>query len=164
MSAARALLPLLAAAGLAAACGDVPAVERDPSAPIQTSALRYELRTLDFGYAATIPWTFQNGTGHEVRVRNCRGDVRPSLQVRREGRWVDAWRPFGSACESPPLVIPPGGSYADTLEVVGAPPGSNVTPAFVFEDVAGVYRLVWDRAADLPLEETVSNAFVLEPS
>lgn len=158
---------------LAASCGGVGDVQPDPDALIQTSELRYALERLDFGYATTIPYEFHNRTGGNVYLRNCGGDVRPLLQVRRDGRWVDAWHPFVESCEDMPLVVRPGRTYADTLRVVGAPPGSNVTPAFVFEDVEGVYRLLWfqavreydadqpDRSEALPLAQRVSNPFAL---
>jgi hypothetical protein len=148
-------------------------VERDPEPPLQTDALRYELVRDDVGDRTTIAYTFLNGTEEAVVVPNCGGDTRPMLQKRRNGRWFDAWSPFRDACLSPPVVIAPGASYADTFAVFGAPPGSNVLPAFVFSDVEGVYRLFWDQArpADslgapdmgraLPMEDRVSNPFLL---
>lgn len=164
-------------AGLAmAACSGPPEVERDPAPLLQTSALTYTFERHDFGYSATIPYSYRNETGVDVVVDHCDGDVRPLLQIRRGDRWVDQWHPFMDGCSSPPVRIAPGEVYSDTLRVIGAPPGSNVTPAFVFEDVEGVYRLYWFQArlsnsdAAAPGEESgaaalqwrVSNAFVLE--
>lgn len=164
-------------AGLAmAACSGPREVERDPAPLLQTSALTYTFERHDFGYSATIPYTYRNETDVDVVVDHCDGDVRPLLQIRRGDRWVDQWHPFMDGCSSPPLRIAPGERYTDTLRVVGAPPGSNVTPAFVFEDVEGVYRLYWfqarlsDSDPVAPGEESgaaalpwrASNAFVLE--
>jgi hypothetical protein len=103
-----------------------------------------------------------------VRLADCGTDPRALLQTRRGDRWVDAWFPPEPRCEGPALVVAAGESYHDTLRVVGGPPGSNVTPAFIFEDVEGVYRLYWHQAelegdgsaaADGPWR--VSNPFVL---
>ena len=154
-----------------AGCRGVPDVERDPAPMTQTAELRYPIERHDFGYSARIAYVFRNETDAAVRLAECAGDTRPLLQVRRNGIWVDAWHPLGIRCEDPPLVIDPGASFADTLTVVGGPPGSNVTPTFVFEDVEGVYRLYWfqarrgEVAADEPADPDdawrVSNPFVL---
>ena len=167
---------LLACVLLAVACGacDVPAPARDVDALLQTSALRYTLRRDELGYRVSIPWTFHNVTGDTVWVPNCSGDVRPILQVERKGSWFDAWTPFGATCASPPVVVAPGDSLADTLRLFGAPAGSNLVPAFAFEEVDGMYRLLWQRAqsawdggpADpavaLPVAQRISNRFLLE--
>lgn len=156
-----------------AACDSVPDVERDPAPLMQTSELRYPLERHDIGYSTQITYTFRNDTDADVHLENCRGDVRPLLQVRRDGRWVDAWRPLMRECESDPVVVEKGARLTDTLDVVGAPPGSNVSPTFVFEDVEGVYRLYWfqarlvregDHAGDAPdpgVPWRTSNPFVL---
>ena len=141
------LVGTAAALGLsAAACFGPPDVERDPAPMLQTSALRYTWDRHDVGYSTRIPFTYRNETGVEVLVDHCDGDVRPLLQIRRGDRWVDQWHPFMDGCRDPPLRIAPGDVYSDTVRVIGAPPGSNVTPAFVFEDVEGVYRLYWFQA------------------
>jgi len=169
----RALIRLAAVVLVAVACGPrVP--ERDTGALLQTAALRYELRRDELGYRVTIPWAFHNATGDTVWVPNCDGDVRPLLQVERNGAWFDAWTPFAGTCASPPVVVAPGDSLADTLHVFGGAAGSNLVPAFAFEEVEGVYRLLWHRAlsawdgasvdpADaLPVAQRVSNRFLLE--
>lgn len=127
-------------------CGSVPEVERDPVPLTQTPDLRYPIDRLDFGYMARIPYEFRNDTGADVRLADCETDVRPLLQVRRNGAWVDAWHPFTTRCGGAPLVVAPGSTFSDTLVVVGGPPGSNVTPTFTFEDVEGVHRLYWFQA------------------
>jgi len=164
---------LLALVLLAVAC-ETPPPERDAGALLQTSALRYTLRRDALGYRATIPWSFHNETGDTVWIPNCGGDVRPVLQVERKGAWFDAWTPFADPCASPPVMLPPGDSLADTLHVFGAPAGSNLVPAFAFEEVEGTYRLLWHRAVSswdgdavdpasaLPLAQRISNRFLLE--
>ncbi|HKJ01657.1 MAG TPA: hypothetical protein VJ997_04360, partial [Longimicrobiales bacterium] len=75
---------------------------------------------------------------------------------------------------SPPVVIGPGKTFTDTFDVFGAPPGSNVLPAFVFPEVEGVYRLFWvqarpaadsagtpDLQRSLDMRLRVSNPFTL---
>jgi len=157
-----------------AACAGPPEPTRDADALLQTSALRYELRREDLGWRVTIPYTFRNDTGGPVYLPNCDGDIRPLLQVERNGAWFDAWRPFTVKCQSPPVVVLAGDTLADTLRVFGAPAGSNLVPAFTFEDVQGVYRLLWYQAASsadsavvdpdalLPLRQRISNRFLLE--
>ena len=156
-----------------AACGAPPDLPRDAEPLLQTSALRYELTRDDLGYRTTLIYTFRNDTGAPVYLPNCQGDIRPVLQVQHRGAWFDAWTPFRTACVSDAVVIGAGDSLTDTVAVFGAPAGSNVVPAFAFEDVEGVYRLLWDRAltrydgvtvdptALLPLSQRVSNRFVL---
>lgn len=152
-------------------CGSPPDVERDPEPMTQTPDLRYPIERHDIGYTARIPYEFRNDTGVTVRLADCEGDARPLLQVRRGEAWVDAWHPLAIRCEGRPLVVAAGAAFADTLNVVGGPPGSNVTPAFIFEDVEGVYRLYWFQAslADSVADDAgvsgddwrVSNPFVL---
>lgn len=162
-----------AAALLLAGCGTPPEVTRDTDRLIQTSELRYTLSRDELGFRATIPFTFHNATGAPVYLPNCGGDVRPLLQVQRNGAWFEAWIPFRERCTSEPVVVPPGGTLADTLRIFGAPAGSNLVPAFTFEEVEGVYRLLWNQAVSrhaggavdpealLPLASRVSNRFVL---
>lgn len=140
------------------ACDSVPDVERDPEPLLQTSELRYPLERHDIGYSAQVVYTFRNDTDADIHLDNCRGDVRPLLQVRRDGRWVDAWRPLTRECESDPVVVEKGARLTDTLDVVGAPPESNVSPSFVFDDVEGVYRLYWFQARLVRDGEDAENA------
>lgn len=167
---------LLSALGAMAAlaCGGPREPARDADALLQTSSLRYELHREELGWRVTVPYTFRNDTGGPVYLPNCEGDIRPLLQVERNGAWFDAWRPFTVKCQSPPVAIPAGDTLADTLRVFGAPAGSNLVPAFAFEDVEGVYRLLWYQAVSsadegvvdpdalLPLPQRVSNRFLLE--
>lgn len=166
-------LPALSAAALLAACSPPPSVSRDPGPLLQTDTLAYRLTEDDVGYRTRIPFTFRNETGGPVYLANCEGDVRPLLEMDRGGIWFPAWEPYRTGCQSPPVIVPEGGTYRDTLSLRGARPESNVMPAFVFPDVEGVYRMVWFQAyatydtvtgepgALLPLEQRVSNAFVL---
>lgn len=163
----------LATAASVAACSPPPTVSRDPTALLQTDTLAYLLAEDEIGYRTRIPFTFRNETGGPVYLANCEGDVRPLLEMDRNGIWFPAWEPYRAECRSRPVVIAEGGTYGDTLALRGARPDSNVMPAFVFPDVEGVYRMVWFQAYAtydtitgqpgelLPLEQRVSNAFVL---
>ena len=145
-----------------------------PSDPLllQTDALSYELVRDDPGLRVSIPYTFTNRTGGPVYLVNCRGGFGLHLERDDGGEWHVAWSPVLLACLSPPIVIEEDEVWADTLEVWGAPPGSNWRPRFDVADPAGTYRIVWDAAlssyqdhlpfgAPLPLAERVSNAFQL---
>lgn len=165
---------LTAAALALASCGGPPDVPRDTEPLLQTSALRYTLERDELGFRATIPYAFRNDTGGPVHLPNCGGDVRPLLQVQRGDAWFDAWEPFRETCQDPPVTIAAGDVFTDTLRLFGAPAGSNLVPAFAFEEVEGVYRLLWNQAvtrhdggapdpkALLPIEQRTSNRFVLE--
>lgn len=169
----RGLSTVLAATLLLAACNPPPSVERDPAPLLQTDTLAYELVEDEAGFRTTIPYTYRNETGGAVYLANCNGDVRPLLEMDRNGFWFPAWEPFRTDCLSPPVVIGPGETYADTLHLRGAPPASNLLPVFVFPEIQGVYRMVWFQAHaaldsttlqpsdPLPLEQRVSNPFVL---
>ena len=165
---------LVLGTALLAACRPTPTVERDPGPLLQTDTLVYVLGRSDAGYSTRIAYTFRNETGQAVVLPNCDGDTRPMLQKERNGGWFDAWEPFRDRCVSAPVVIAPGGTFADTFDVFGAPPGSNVLPAFVFPEVEGVYRLFWvqarpaadsvgtpDMERTLDMKWRVSNPFVL---
>lgn len=158
----------------AAACRPTPTVERDPVPLLQTGALRYDLVRTEVGFSTRIAFHFRNETGEAVVLPNCNGDLAPMLQKERDGRWFDAWEPYRDRCESPPVVVGVGASLSDTFDVFGAPPGSNLLPAFVFPEVEGVYRLFWvqarpavdstgapDETRRLDMDQLVSNAFVL---
>jgi len=128
------------------ACTGVPDVERDLGPFLQTADLRYDWTRHDFGYSTEIAFTYRNDTGGRLLLDQCGGDVRPLLQVQRGDRWVDAWHPLVRNCPDEPVVIEAGDRWEGSVRVLGAPPGSNVTPNFVFEDVEGVYRLYWFQA------------------
>jgi len=159
---------------LLSACRPTPTVERDPAPLMQTDSLSYALARSDAGYSTRIAYTFRNETGEAVVLPNCKGDTRPMLQKERGGRWYDAWEPYRDRCTSLPVVIGVGETFSDTLNVFGAPPGSNLLPAFIFPEVEGVYRLFWvqarpaadstgapDMERSLEMGSRVSNPFVL---
>lgn len=169
----RGLFTALSAAFLLAACNPPPSVERDPTPLLQTDTLAYALVEDDAGFRTRIPYTYRNETGGAVYLANCDGDVRPLLEMDRNGIWFPAWEPFRTECLSPAVVIGPGETYVGTLHLRGAPPASNLLPVFVFPEIQGVYRMVWFQAYaaydsatlqvsdPLPLEQRVSNPFVL---
>lgn len=168
----RLRLPLLAPS-IFLACSPAPSVERDPTPLLQTDEVAYALIEDETGFRTAIAYRYRNETGGPVYLSPCDGAVRPLLEMDRGGIWFPAWEPFVTGCEGEPVLVQPGAAYGDTLLVRGAPPDSNLLPVFVFPEIEGVYRLVLPRAyashaeatsADgelLPLEQRVSNAFVL---
>ena len=140
---------------------------------MQTSAAVYRLRSHPAGVAADIVYTYTNSTGAPVYLINCNGDVSPSFQRERNGKWENAWGPGTNACLSPPVVIPAGGTYSDTLQMVVSRQDGAFYDEIISADSGRRYRLIWHQALasfddkarpfgpDLPIEQRVSNPFVL---
>lgn len=144
-------------------------------APMRTAS-SVALRLDGDHYVGTIPYRYTNGSGAPVYIVNCNGDVSPGLQRRIGGLWKDWWIPATNACLSPPVVIAPGGSHADTLHVWIGPQDGPFLADLVAAGDTGVFRLVWHSALSsfdgearpfgepVPLAERVSNPFVLRTS
>ena len=190
---------LVLAAGLGAGCRDrptptavatpvstpepparIPDVRRDTGYALRTPALRYQLRREADGLAVDLPYSFANGRDSAIYVTACRHAQRlvPAVALEKEvtpGKWVHAWDPLPDpACDTVALVVAPGGTYADTLRVLGSVAGDTTVPGFTAPPPQGVYRLTWDalRSFDLavpglgpglPAPWRLSNRFVLDP-
>ena len=162
---------LLALCAALVGCDADPTVPRDASAPMQTDALLYKVRETEWGYETrrAIGYVFTNELSTSVYVANCHRLVPPSLQKLEGGTWVAAWSAAVPLCKSPPIVIPGGQIYEDSLSVWGCVRGSTrCFPQFQAEGITGVYRLVWHGVStspsggdEIPLEQRVSNQFVL---
>ena len=122
----------------------------------------------------TIPYRFVNRSGSRVFLVNCLGDVRPHMDRRVGGRWVQAYAPLRLFCLSPPVIIEPGAEYSDTLNVHHR--GEMIDPSdpqAETPDLEGTYRLRWEIALSsfdkdsYPFGEPIrllfrfSNSFVL---
>jgi hypothetical protein len=155
--------------------GDAPPPALPPAA-IRTDADHYELRPGRFGREATIVATFTAPRDTSVYVLHCNGAIGWGVQRRDGDRWVDAWVVATNACLSPPIVVPGGGSYTDTLVLV-ARSGALIDPGRDRgEFAAGMYRVVWyhvltafDPEArpfgpELPLERRVSGPIAIAPA
>jgi hypothetical protein len=152
-------------------CDNALTVPRDLSAPMQTDTLLYTIRVNGSLYEATtsIRYVYTNLTSTTVYVEaTCGGYAPPSLDKFEGGTWVFAWGAAVGACKGPPITIATGQSHSDSLSVVAGTPSSNIEPKFLVKDVPGIYRLVWHGVAatpggaEIPLEQRVSNRFVLE--
>ena len=119
-----------------------------------------------------IPYVFTNRTGGPVYLVNCRGAFALHLEREDDGAWRTAWVPVLQLCLSLPIVIETNTTFVDTLEVWGAPAGSNTYPQFDADDPSGTYRIVWDNALSsfqdsypfgpqIPLDARISNPFTL---
>lgn len=147
----------------------------EPDNPlIQTDAQEYELElTGEEWLSAEIPYTFENRTGGTVYIPNCQGGFSLRLDRLEGFDWEPAWAPTLLACLSSPIVIEPGESFSQNLNVTGGLLGTNTGPRWDREDPSGIYRIVWvaalssydqDRSPfgpQIPLEYRVSNPFVL---
>jgi len=151
-------------------CDDALTVSRDLSAPMQTDTLLYTIRLNGSLYETTTPirYVYTNPTSATLYVEaTCGGYAPPSLEKFEGGTWVFAWGAAVGACKGPSITIAAGQSHNDSLSVGGGAPSSNVFPKFLVKDIPGIYRLVWDGVAatpggaEIPLEQRVSNRFVL---
>ncbi len=165
---------LLLSALVLLACGSPPtSAGGEEEHPLRTEHLEYELRHTESGFEGEIAFAYTNRTGETVSLINCRGNVPPSLEKREGDGWVTAWTPVTLMCLSPPVVIEPDATFTDTLRIVAGRPSGDVRPRFQVAEVEGTYRLVWHWAVHdydpdrqgfgdpLPLEERISNSFVL---
>ena len=149
-------------------------LERDTAPWIQTEALLYQLEREGIGLSAEIGYTFENKTGAQVFLTNCRGAFNLTLEREENGVWKPIWYPFLLACLSPPIVIEAGETFNTQLHLWGALPGNNTGPEFIEDVTSGFYRLVWTSAfvsyqedrypagEELELMHRVSNRFYLE--
>jgi hypothetical protein len=161
---------------LAAGCGETPTEGalpgRDSGAWLQTDTTVYRLRKDWVGWEAVIPFAYRNLASDTLFVVNCRRGLSISLERWQDSTWVRNWGSLNALCLSPPIVIPPGVTYVDTLFLWGAEPGESAEPAYDTSEIEGIYRIVWQsltyRYADgpqpggeVPLDRRISNRFVL---
>ena len=177
----RVLLAVVAAAGACSSSEAPPDTEAPPSseAPadsggetrggFRTSRLHYDARSVADGIEITIPYAYRNVTGDSVYFINCNEIIVPSLEKRIGDAWSSVWSGASPACLSPPVVVPPGGEYTDTIQVLSGP---GMVPQLRVADLHGTYRLVWHGVVHsyrdepplgtpLPQEERTSNEFTL---
>jgi len=138
-----------------------------------TDATSYEWTARSNGLETTIRYTYSNRTGERVELRNCNGDVRPTLERWVENEWVAVWGPLINSCLSPAKVIEPGMQYRDQVTVFAGTSPTGTPPQFGAHPLAGTYRLVWLHAyrdyrpdgppwgTEIPKDERVSNRFEL---
>ena len=127
----------------------------------------------------SIPFTYHNGRHERVYHPTCRpggGEPTVAIAIEKlvEGEWQPAWAQALPGCLSEPLIVEPGGTFSDTLEVILHPQDTVAQPLLTpLVDLDGTYRLVWHqllRSYDpasypfgepLPLHERLSGTFRL---
>ena len=145
------------------------------TAPIETDTTFYALREDGVGLATEIWFRFENQAADTLYIINCKRWLAPILEKQVDEGWETFWGPFGDACFSAPIVIPPGGELVAILPFWEALPGHNFSPELPDGNVGGVYRLVigshvvfhfdenrWRWGDPVPLEYRVSNPFFLD--
>lgn len=170
----RALLTILGSILAVAACDTFTEPGDEFGPVIQTDSLEYHLIPDWVGLRVDIPYTFENRTGRQISLVNCNGSFSIHLQREQDGEWKFAWSPVRNMCLSAPIVIEPNGTFAETLNVWGAPPDSlHIGPNFDVADPSGIYRIVWGTGLwsfqsdslpfgpQIPLKWRVSNRFTL---
>ena len=123
---------------------DAPAAaDEGPTPPIRTDTTVFALTRDSLGWSAELPLAFLNVTADTLYAINCNGALTLAVERREGAAWTTFWAPMTNACLSPPVTIAPGAVLALDYAVWGAPPNTNVGPAFADTTFAGTYRLVW---------------------
>jgi hypothetical protein len=140
---------------------------------LRTDATSYLLEPVGSGLSTQIGISFTNASTRRMYIVNCHGGLSTTLEKRVNGSWVPYWSPILLMCLSPPIIIEPGATLTRTINVWGAPPGTNAGPAWAAADVEGTYRMVlgsvvWNYTTQgqsfgqpVPLEVRTSNQFTL---
>jgi len=162
----------LATFALGAAGCSHPAVGPTGGDALRTDRTEYVADRSGGGVALEIALTFTNPTGGPVNIPSCHEPYAPLLEKLVGDAWVTAYAPPQLLCLGVPVVVPAGGTLPYRFRIEGFPRGSNSFPQFEVQDVPGTYRLVWHifegdgsgyatggPAAELPLEQRVSNTF-----
>lgn len=143
--------------------------------PIETDRTVYAVNDSGGLLRLTIRMTYRNNTGKDVYLPTCRGPQPPRLQKQVGDAWVVAFAPNILACESAPITVRAGDSYAYDFRILAGAPGSNYAPRWAVSEIPGTYRVLWEifsatssnplRATTttnpLPVEQQVSNTFRL---
>lgn len=149
------------------------ALVRDTDAAFQTDRLRYTVAsTPSGGINARMSYVFTNPTPGPVYFVNCKGNTPPLLQKRVDDHWVNVWAPTILDCLSPPIVVPPGEEYRNSVSILAAGPDNNLASKLTADSIPGIYRFVWHDVLSsydgsypfgepLPLEQRISNRFYL---
>jgi hypothetical protein len=140
----RPVLVILAAVGLIVACEHASPSAQPTEAELSADHRVFRWIRHPVGFTTEIPFSFHNRLADTVYVVNCRANLDMTLEARTSGGWQWFWWTEREDCLTPPIVIAPGTLYRDTLEVFGAPPGSNMIPSVASLVLEGTYRLVWN--------------------
>lgn len=151
-----------------------------PTPPgLSTESSTYRLRTDGVTERTSIPFAYRNARAEALYHPTCRPSGGPptvAVMIERldGGIWVPAWSQALPQCLSDPLVIQPGETFRDTLEVV-LHPQDSIHPGILVpgQDVEGTYRLVWTQllrtydpdgypfGEEIPFPERASRSFGL---
>jgi hypothetical protein len=137
-------LVLIVTTGCAPGAG--PELERDESAPFQTSALEYRLESRDawdYQFEVLVPVSYTNRESFAVALDPCGAQSSTSfyLQVRDSATWEGL---YGRACAdiwTPPPVVPPGSTWVDTAFILAFKGPTNAGQVVDPQQIPGVFRL-----------------------
>jgi hypothetical protein len=146
-------------------------VDPDPSAPVQTSALRYRLVDNGVGdYELTIPWTYRSERPSTLYYDRCTS----TLEKKVNEVWLRAYFLICPLSDSAVDSIPAGSLFTSAFFVYACYE-ANCAPRMEIEPIPGVYRLVIGLYASAvlqggvtllrdspPLDDRRSNAFWLD--
>ena len=165
--------------GMAAGCESTTEPTADLGPAIETEASGFSFSEWApsgtvLGYRLEIPHVFTNHTRAPVYIKNCIGGFPINLEKRVDGEWAQVYVGGGLLqCLSAPIVVEPGATHSDTLEVGYAFPGTIYSPQMDPAELPGNYRMVWPNVLSsfqsdgppfgepIPLEYRVSNEFQL---
>ena len=144
--------------------------------PIQTDRDHYVLAPGPIGEEATIIATFSAPKDTAVYILHCNGAIMWGLQRLVDERWIDVWGATTNGCLSAPIVVPPGGSFTDTLVVSSRTDVPRNAGTVQAEVPPGSYRMVWYQVltsfdpelrpfgGELPVEQRASAPITIESS
>ena len=168
---------------IGSACGDpaVPSVSRDEAAPFQTDSLEYRLRppeVLGEAFRTRIAVRYRNPGPYSVAFALCARQGLVTVEVKTSAGWQGVSSRNCPSVGVPPITVPPGGTWSDTVLVAHWPGKTNVVWNVDASHLPGVFRLVymltdaasmddpssehgWNPESWLPLEQSTSNEFVI---
>ena len=158
------------APGAEAAAGG--SIARDRGAASQTDSLHYQLAALEGRHVGRAMVTFRNQTADTAYFIHCNDATGVELQREVDGAWVRVWSPPQNGCHSPPIVVAPGntlrrrvilfdGYQPEGADSVLPPPEKPATYRLVWTQLVHDYRRNASSERPLPLEQRVSNRFLM---
>lgn len=144
------------------ACGETSTGANASPAAFQTDRASYTLEVAN-GIHVAIPVSFRNMSAKATFLGSCGGIPQPAVERRDEKGWANSFSMFCPGMDIGVVVVGPGARIDFVVDLVS--PGT--VPRWDVEPLPAEFRLVlssWEdseRRGLLPLNERISNAFVL---
>ena len=135
----------VATVGLSAACGSKPGTTHSAdSAELIVSRDSVYVEVLARGWVrGTIRFRFVNGTQHLLGVGRGSGVHPPTVETLQAGAWKPTYSGVIDLSDGAPLLIRPGATYVDSVQIGGCLRGGACAPAWESDLGMLEARLVW---------------------